>query len=115
MESQCLLLLQSLQCSVLLVTCPLSSASSKSYCPYRLLTVRQLHHIGSTDRGLYRVHQFSKVEMFVVSTPEQSEAILEELCLIEEEIFQELGLHYKVLVRHLPWSMLCLRSMDGKR
>ncbi len=61
--------------------------------------VGQLHRIGSADRGLYRVHQFSKVEMFVVSTPEQSEAILEELCLIEEEIFQELGLHYKVLVK----------------
>ena len=57
-----------------------------------------VHVIGSADRGLYRVHQFSKVEMFVISTPEQSDAILEELCQLEEEIFQELGLHYKVLV-----------------
>lgn len=64
----------------------------------RVLMDSQLHRIGSADRGLYRVHQFSKVEMFVVSTPEQSEAILEELCQIEEEIFKELGLHYKVLV-----------------
>lgn len=56
---------------------------------------------GSADRGLYRVHQFSKVEMFVLSTPDQSEGILEDLCSIEEEIFQELGLHYKVLVRHM--------------
>ena len=51
------------------------------------------------DRGLYRVHQFSKVEMFVLCTPQQSEGILEELCQIEEDMFQELGLHYKVLVR----------------
>lgn len=39
--------------------------------------------------------------MFVLSTPDQSEGILEDLCSIEEEIFQELGLHYKVLVRHM--------------
>ena len=67
--------------------------------------VSQLRHSGSADRGLYRVHQFSKVEMFVVSTPEKSEAILEELCLIEEEIFQELGLHYKVLVSRLRYQI----------
>ena len=56
------------------------------------------HIAGSVDRGLYRVHQFSKVEMFVLCTPQQSEGILEELCRIEEDMFQELGLHYKVLV-----------------
>lgn len=32
---------------------------------------------GSASRGLYRVHQFSKVEMFVLCTPEQSEALLQ--------------------------------------
>ncbi|EIE20022.1 putative seryl-tRNA synthetase [Coccomyxa subellipsoidea C-169] len=52
---------------------------------------------GSASRGLYRVHQFSKVEMFVLSTPEQSEAMLQELCDIEEEIFTELGLHFQML------------------
>lgn len=46
--------------------------------------------------------------MFVLSTPEQSEAILEELCQIEEEIFQELGLSYKVLVS----SMFSLGGHD---
>ena len=44
------------------------------------------------------MHQFSKVEMFVVCTPAQSEALLEDLCAIEEEMFQELGLPFKVLV-----------------
>ncbi|BDA51395.1 Serine-tRNA ligase [Coccomyxa sp. Obi] len=52
---------------------------------------------GSASRGLYRVHQFSKVEMFVLSTPAQSEAMLQELCDIEEEIFTELGLHFQML------------------
>ncbi len=45
------------------------------------------------------MHQFSKVEMFVLCTPAQSEAMLDELCGIEEEIFSELGLHFRILVR----------------
>jgi hypothetical protein len=46
---------------------------------------------------MYRLHQFSKVEMFVVSTPEQSDAIHDELIAIEEEMYDELGFHFKVL------------------
>jgi len=52
---------------------------------------------GAAGKGLYRVHQFSKVEMFVLSTPEQSEALHQELMQIEEEMFTELGLHFKIL------------------
>ena len=52
---------------------------------------------GAATKGLYRVHQFSKVEMFVLATPEQSEAIHEELIELEKEMFDELGLHFKVL------------------
>ena len=52
---------------------------------------------GAAGKGLYRVHQFSKVEMFVLSTPEQSEALHKELLDIEVELFSELGLHFKVL------------------
>ena len=36
--------------------------------------------------------------MFVLSTPEQSEALLEELADLEKEMFTELGLHFKILV-----------------
>jgi hypothetical protein len=46
-------------------------------------------------RGLYRVHQFSKVEMFVLCRPEESESYHEELIKIEEDLFSALGLHYK--------------------
>ena len=53
---------------------------------------------GSASKGLYRVHQFSKVEMFVLCTPQQSEGLLQELCDLEEEIFADLGLHFKILV-----------------
>ena len=52
---------------------------------------------GRDTRGLYRVHQFTKVEMFVFCTPEQSEACHQELLRIEESIFEGLGLPYHVI------------------
>ncbi len=52
---------------------------------------------GRASRGLYRVHQFTKVEMFAFSTPEGSDAIHDEMVKIEESIFQGLGLPYRVV------------------
>lgn len=52
---------------------------------------------GSAGRGLYRVHQFSKVEMFVICTPAQSDALHQELVALEAALYEELGLHFKVL------------------
>ena len=52
---------------------------------------------GRASRGLYRVHQFTKVEMFAFTTPERSEAIHDEMVEIEERIFQGLGLPYRVV------------------
>ncbi|PON70040.1 Serine-tRNA ligase, type [Trema orientale] len=52
---------------------------------------------GAATRGLYRVHQFSKVEMFIICQPNESESYLEELIKIEEDLFSSLGLHYKTL------------------
>jgi seryl-tRNA synthetase len=52
---------------------------------------------GRDTRGLYRVHQFTKVEMFAFTTPEQSEQVHLELLATEEEIFQKLGLPYQVI------------------
>jgi len=52
---------------------------------------------GRDTKGLYRVHQFTKVEMFAFCTPEQSEDIHREILAIEEEIFQGLDLPYHVL------------------
>lgn len=52
---------------------------------------------GRDTRGLYRVHQFTKVEMFAFCTPDQSEDIHLEILRIEEDIFQALGLPYHVL------------------
>lgn len=52
---------------------------------------------GKESYGLYRVHQFTKVEMFIFSTPEQSEGLHEELRRLEERIFSKLGLRYRVV------------------
>ena len=52
---------------------------------------------GRASRGLYRVHQFTKVEMFAFATPEQSDALHYEMVEIEEYIFQGLGLPYRVV------------------
>ncbi len=52
---------------------------------------------GRESYGLYRVHQFNKVEMFVFCAPWQSEAIHEELRRLEERLFTKLGIPYRVL------------------
>ena len=52
---------------------------------------------GRASRGLYRVHQFTKIEMFAFTTPEQSDATLNELLDLECEIFDGLGLPFRVL------------------
>jgi seryl-tRNA synthetase len=52
---------------------------------------------GRASRGLYRVHQFTKVEMFAFATPETSSAIHDEMLAIEEELFQDLRIPYLVL------------------
>jgi seryl-tRNA synthetase len=52
---------------------------------------------GRASRGLYRVHQFTKVEMFAFTLPEQSDDMLKTFCDLECEIFDGLGLPYRVL------------------
>ncbi len=52
---------------------------------------------GRASRGLYRVHQFTKVEMFAFTTPEDSGALHLEMLAIEEGLFQALGIPYRVL------------------
>jgi len=52
---------------------------------------------GRAGRGLYRVHQFTKIEMFAFTRPEESEQTLERFCQIECEIFDELGVPFRVV------------------
>jgi len=57
----------------------------------------EVGHRGQETRGLYRVHQFSKVEMFSFTIPEESEAQLERMLESQVEFFTSLGLHFRVL------------------
>ncbi len=52
---------------------------------------------GRQTRGLYRVHQFTKVEMFAFTLPEQSDAMLDSFCQLECKIFDGLGIPYRVV------------------
>ena len=58
---------------------------------------REAGAAGQFSKGLYRVHQFTKVEMFVYCKPEDSEGWHQRLLAIEEEIFSGLGIPYRVV------------------
>lgn len=58
---------------------------------------REAGGAGQYSKGLYRVHQFSKLEMFIYCLPEESEAFHKEILAIEEEIFQGLNIPYRVV------------------
>jgi seryl-tRNA synthetase len=52
---------------------------------------------GRASKGLYRVHQFTKIEMFAFTLPEQSDAMHEELRQIECDLFDLLEIPYRVV------------------
>lgn len=52
---------------------------------------------GKHSRGLFRVHQFDKLEMFVYCPPEESDAWLEKLVTLEEDLLQALEIPYRVV------------------
>ncbi len=52
---------------------------------------------GRASRGLYRVHQFTKIEMFAFTLPEQSDALHEELRQIECDLFDSIEVPYRVV------------------
>jgi seryl-tRNA synthetase len=58
---------------------------------------REAGAAGKDTQGLFRVHQFDKVEMFSFVAPEESQAEHERLLSIEEEILQALGIPYRVV------------------
>jgi seryl-tRNA synthetase len=57
---------------------------------------REAGGYGANERGLLRIHQFEKCELFTYCTPEESEAELERMVSCAEGILRALGLHYRV-------------------
>jgi len=68
----------------------------RKYVAYTPCFRREAGTYGEEQRGLIRVHQFNKVELFQYTTPETSYAALEEIVRQAEVILQRLGLHYRV-------------------
>lgn len=58
---------------------------------------REAGTYGKHTRGLFRVHQFNKLEMYAFTTPEDSGRMHEEILALEEEIWQTLGIPYHVI------------------
>ncbi len=67
------------------------------YVAYSSCFRREAGAAGRDTRGMFRVHQFEKVEMFVFCEPDRSRDEHERVLAIEEELMQELGIPYRVL------------------
>jgi len=65
------------------------------YTAYTPCFRREAGTYGAEERGLIRVHQFNKVEMYKYTTPETSYAELESLVRDAEDLVERLGLHYR--------------------
>jgi seryl-tRNA synthetase len=69
----------------------------RRYCAFSTCFRREAGAAGRDTRGIFRVHQFDKVEMFSFVEPEASAAEHERLLAIEERILQELEIPYRVV------------------
>ncbi len=67
------------------------------YAGYSTCFRREAGAAGKDTRGMFRVHQFDKVEMFVFTVPEASRDEHENLLAIEEELVKELEIPYRVV------------------
>ncbi|MBH8575673.1 serine--tRNA ligase, partial [Nostocaceae cyanobacterium CENA369] len=65
------------------------------YAAYTPCFRREAGAAGKQERGLIRMHQFNKVEMFCFTKPEESPAMMNHMLDVTEEILQGLGLHYR--------------------
>jgi len=65
------------------------------YVSYTPCFRREAGGLGAQERGLIRMHQFNKVEMFAYTRPEDSEAMFEEMVKSAEEILRGLDLHFR--------------------
>jgi seryl-tRNA synthetase len=72
-----------------------SDSLPKKYISYSPCFRREAGAAGSQERGLIRVHQFNKVEMFCFTKPEESEATFQKMLDSAEEVLQGLEIHYR--------------------
>lgn len=70
---------------------------AKRYAGWSTCYRREAGSYGKDTRGIIRVHQFNKLEMFVYTTPEAAEAEHLRLVALQEQMLQDLGLSYRVI------------------
>ena len=70
---------------------------AKRYAGWSTCYRREAGSYGKDTRGIIRVHQFNKLEMFVYTTPEDAEAEHLRLVALQEGMLQDLGLSYRVI------------------
>ncbi|WP_448256391.1 serine--tRNA ligase [Microbacterium aurum] len=73
------------------------AAGAKRYAGWSTCYRREAGSYGKDTRGIIRVHQFNKLEMFVYTTPEDAEAEHLRLVALQESMLQDLGLSYRVI------------------
>lgn len=69
----------------------------KKYFSYSMCFRKEIGSHGINEKGLWRTHQFNKVEQFIFCKPEDSYKYYDELLSNSEDIFQKLGLPYRVI------------------
>lgn len=67
------------------------------YAGYSACFRKEAGAYGKYTRGLFRVHQFNKLEMYAFCLPEQSRALHEKILSIEEDIWQSLNIPYHII------------------
>lgn len=83
------------------------------YTSYTPCFRREAGAAGSQERGLIRTHQFNKVEMFCITTPEDSALVFEEMLASAEEVLQGLGIHYRnMLLTTGDMSFAAAKTID---
>ena len=73
------------------------ASGAKRYAGWSTCYRREAGSYGKDTRGIIRVHQFNKLEMFVYTTPEDAEAEHLRLVALQEQMLQDLGLSYRVI------------------
>lgn len=83
------------------------------YTAYTPCFRREAGAAGKQERGLIRMHQFNKVEMFCFTKPEDSNACFDEMLASAEKILQGLGIHYRnTLLVTGDMSFAAARTVD---
>jgi seryl-tRNA synthetase len=59
---------------------------------------REAGGYGATERGLIRMHEFEKAELYTITEPENSQQELDRMIACAESILQQLGLHYRIML-----------------